>query len=160
MSKSFRNITVFSYPYQRFFLTCKEEIPTLMPRFDFQHLTDFDKMRYYWANMQTFAAHSKIIPLEEFERSCLQLSYALFFNTLHLPYRKGMLGLHYLALAKTILKLQYPGKPAVKSDIKLLFSLRRHDGQAPQDKQNAKLTMSPPHTHTHPVLHKYYYCSL
>ena len=28
-----------------------------MPSFDVQHLTDFDKMRYYWANMQTFAAH-------------------------------------------------------------------------------------------------------
>ena len=31
--------------------------PTLMPSFDVQHLTDFDKMRYYCANMQTFAAH-------------------------------------------------------------------------------------------------------
>ena len=30
---------------------------TLMPSFDVQHLTDFDKMRYYCANMQTFAAH-------------------------------------------------------------------------------------------------------
>ena len=31
--------------------------PTLMPSFDVQHLTDFDKMRYYCANMQTFAPH-------------------------------------------------------------------------------------------------------
>ena len=28
-----------------------------MPSFDVQHLTDFEKMRYYCANMQTFAAH-------------------------------------------------------------------------------------------------------
>ena len=28
-----------------------------MPSLDVQHLTDFDKMRYYCANTQTFAAH-------------------------------------------------------------------------------------------------------
>ena len=55
--------------------------PTLMPSFDVQHLTDFVKMRYYCANMQTVR---HIIPLEEIDRNCLQLSYALFFRSIHI----------------------------------------------------------------------------
>ena len=55
--------------------------PTLMPSFDVQHLTDFDKMRYYCATCKLLR---RIIPLEEIDQNCLQLSYALFFSLIYI----------------------------------------------------------------------------
>ena len=57
-----------------------------------------------------------IIPLEEIDQNCLQLSYALFFRFIHISLtfseRDVVTALSYPD--KTILKRQYPGKPTFK----------------------------------------------
>ena len=154
MSTSFRNITVFSYPdYKRFFLTCKEELPTLMQSLDFQHPTDFDKMLYHCANMQTFAAHYSTRGIwAKLFTALIRVIFQHITLTLSEPYvgtaLSGSGKNHYEASIsrKTSLKKWYKTSRSLW-DVTMAKLLRTN---------KMRSWPRPPS----PVFHKYYYCSL
>ena len=85
-----------------------------MPSFDVQHLTDFEKMRYYWANMQTFAAH--YCTRGNWPKLFTALIRVIFRINTHFTHLLGKRcwNCTILPWQKTILESQYPGKPTFK----------------------------------------------
>ena len=85
-----------------------------MPSFDVQHLTDFEKMRYYCANIQTFAAHySTRGNWPKLFTALIRVTFRINTHFTHL-FGKRCWNCTILPWQKTILERQYPGKPTLK----------------------------------------------